>query len=65
MPPREKIITFYLHLMVENVIEQINEENCKINQFKFEPLFINISIVFIFKDFYLNITGGEIMLFGF
>ena len=51
MPPREKIITFYLHLMVENVIKQIHEENCKINQFKFEPLFINIFYCFYFQRF--------------
>ena len=51
MPSQEKIIPFYLHKMVENVINQIEEENCKINQFQFEPLFINIFYCFYFQRF--------------
>lgn len=51
MPSQEKIIPFYLHEMVENVINQIEEKNCKINQFQFEPLFINIFYCFYFRRF--------------
>ena len=51
MPPRERVITFYLHQMVENVINQIDEKNHKLNQFQFEPLFINIFYCFYFKRF--------------
>ena len=51
MPPREKVITFYLHQMVENVINQIDEENHKLKQFQFEPLFINIFYCFYFQRF--------------
>ena len=51
MPSQEKIIPFYLHKMVENVISQIEEKNCKIYQFQFEPLFINIFYCFYFQRF--------------
>ena len=51
MPPREQVITFYLHQMVENVINQIDKENHKLNQFQFEPLFINIFYCFYFQRF--------------
>ena len=51
MPPQEKIIPFYLHQMVDHVINQIEEEKCKINQFQFEPLFINIFYCFYFQRF--------------
>ena len=49
--PREKIVTFYLHVMVEDVIKQIDEENFKVTQFQFEPLFINIFYCFYFTRF--------------
>ena len=51
MPSQEKIIPFYLHRMVENVINQIEKENSKINQFQFETLFINIFYCFYFQRF--------------
>ena len=51
MPPTETIISSSLHELVENVINQIDEENCKINQFQFENLFINIFYCFYFEKF--------------
>ena len=51
MPPQETIIPSSLHKLVENVINQIDEENCKINQFQFQNLFINIFYCFYFEKF--------------
>ena len=51
MPPQEEIIPFYLHKTVENVIDQIDKENSRINQFQFEPLFMNIFYCFYFQRF--------------
>ena len=51
MPPQETIISSSLHELVENVINQIDEENCKINQFQFENLFTNIFYCFYFEKF--------------
>ena len=51
MPPLEKIVTFHLHKMVENVINQIDKENLKVTQFQFETLFINIFYCFYFTRF--------------
>ena len=47
----ERINHFAIDVMIGNVIESINEKNSRIEQFKNEPLFINIYYCFYFCKF--------------
>ena len=47
----ERINHFAIDIMIGDVIESINEKKSRINQFKNEPLFINIYYCFYFCKF--------------
>ena len=47
----ERINHFAIDIMIGDVIESINEKNSRIEQFKNEPLFINIYYCFYFCKF--------------